>query len=162
MLHKSPEWWVKISDFGISKRTEFTVLRTRIGTDAYLAPEVKGIYSPDLGEGEEGTFSFAIDLWAVGAIAFRMITGRPAFSAPRQLFEYVVMGSQFPTEPSMSPECTKFVIQTMAASPRHRPSTKQALLSEWVKIQDTNTGAQILGSDPGANIRFIISTYFQK
>lgn len=136
MLHKAPEWWIKIADFGITKRIGSTALRTRIGTEAYLAPEVRGIYTADSKKDDEDTFSFAVDIWAVGAIVFRMVTGRLAFSDGRQLFNYVVYGSPFPIEESMSPECTTFVIETMAASPRHRPTSQQALSYLWIQIQE--------------------------
>ncbi|KAH8682605.1 hypothetical protein BX600DRAFT_492614 [Xylariales sp. PMI_506] len=45
----SPDWWVKIGDFGISKRVveENTALRTMVGTKGYLAPEVFGMVRTD-------------------------------------------------------------------------------------------------------------------
>ncbi len=137
VLHQGPEWWVKIADFGISKRIDGTALRTVIGTEAYLAPEVRGIYTPDFQENDESTFSFAVDIWAVGSITFRMITGQLAFPNPRRLFDYVVGGRPFPIEQtqSMSSECSDFVIRTMAASPRQRPTSQQALSSPWMQKQ---------------------------
>ncbi|KAH7127527.1 kinase-like domain-containing protein [Dactylonectria macrodidyma] len=39
--NKGPQWRVEIADFGCSKNTEETLLRThRVGTPAYLAPEM--------------------------------------------------------------------------------------------------------------------------
>ena len=126
MLHKGPGWWVKIADFGISKRIEATALQTRIGTEAYLAPEVKGIYTADSKPEDEETFSLAVDIWSVGAIAFQMVTGRPAFPNGRQLFDYVVREAQFPfpAEKSVSSEYISFIQMTMAVSP---PTSRQAL-----------------------------------
>jgi serine/threonine protein kinase len=43
VVHMAPVWWVKIGDFGISKRVsnDETVLQTATGTPHYLAPEVR-------------------------------------------------------------------------------------------------------------------------
>jgi serine/threonine protein kinase len=135
VLHKGPEWWVKVADFGISKRVDDTVLRTIIGTEAYLAPEVRGLYTDDSKEADENTFSFAVDIWAIGAISFRMVTGRLAFPPGRKLFDYV-RGSPFPIEEPMIPEYAKFITETMAASPRHRPTSKQALSYKWIRMEE--------------------------
>lgn len=62
VLHKGPEWWVKVADFGISNRVGATALRTHVGTEAYLAPEVRGFMAA--GSDAEDTFSFAVDIWA--------------------------------------------------------------------------------------------------
>ncbi|KAF4626726.1 hypothetical protein G7Y89_g11431 [Cudoniella acicularis] len=136
VLHQGPEWWVKIADFGITKRIDGTELRTVIGTEAYLAPEVRGIYTTDSQEDDKHTFSFAVDIWAVGAITFRMITSQLAFPPGRKLFDYVVGGQPFPVEQSMSSECNDFVIKTMAASPRYRPTSQQALSYPWILTQE--------------------------
>ncbi len=136
MLHRGPNWWVKIADFGISKRIDETFLRTIIGTEAYLAPEVRGLYTAGSKEGDESIFSFAVDIWAVGAIAFRIVTGRLAFPPGRKLFDYVVGGSPFPIDESMNSEYAKFVTETMAASPRQRPTSQQALSFEWIQMEE--------------------------
>jgi len=135
VLHQKPEWWVKIADFGITKRIDGTALRTVIGTEAYLAPEVKGIYTADSEEEDENSFSFAVDIWAVGSMTVRMITGKLAFQTPRKLFDYVVGGQPFPVNQSMGPECTDFVMKTMAASPRRRPTSQEALSFPWIRIE---------------------------
>jgi serine/threonine protein kinase len=136
VLHSGPEWWVKIADFGITKRIDGTALRTVIGTEAYLAPEVRGIYAADCTEDDENTFSLAVDIWAVGAITFRMVASRLPFPPGRKLFDYVVGGQPFPIEKSMSPDCANFVVETMAASPRHRPTPKEALSYPWIQKQE--------------------------
>ncbi len=137
VLQQRPRWWVKIADFGIAKRIDGTELRTRIGTEAYLAPEVRGIYTVDSRDDDESTFSFAIDIWAVGAITFRMITSQLAFSSGRKLFDYVVHGHPFIVEQSMSPTCADFVAKTMAASPHRRPTSQQALSFPWILEQES-------------------------
>jgi serine/threonine protein kinase len=136
VLHKGSNWWVKIADFGISKRVDGTFLRTIIGTEAYLAPEVRGFCPADSKEGDESIFSFAVDIWAVGAITFRMVTGRLAFPPGRMLLDYVDGRSPFPIEESTSPEYAKFVMETMAASPRQRPTSQRALSYKWIQMEE--------------------------
>ena len=61
-MYKGPDWWVKIADFGISKRaTEgLTALRTEIGTPAFTAPEVDGLLQ--IGEGSDESYTHAVDI----------------------------------------------------------------------------------------------------
>lgn len=49
VLYKSPAWWVKLGDFGISKRIEgtFGTMTLDIGTCGFMAPEVLGLYCDD-------------------------------------------------------------------------------------------------------------------
>ncbi|KAL3446883.1 kinase-like domain-containing protein [Aspergillus insuetus] len=66
-------WWVKISDFGISKRVEdATGLPTTIkGTPGYLAPELIAFTNRGM--------PYAVDIWAVGEITFQLLTkNRPS------------------------------------------------------------------------------------
>ena len=133
VLAAAPIWWIKISDFGISKRVEFTPPRTIIGTDAYLAPEVKGIYTLDSDEADENNFSLAVDIWSVGAIAYRITTGLYAFPERRKLYSYVVKGGPFTVEGGISSELTEFIKETMAPSPKQRPAANQAYEHLWLQ-----------------------------
>ncbi|KAK3384085.1 kinase-like domain-containing protein [Lasiosphaeria ovina] len=117
LVHAGPNWWVKIGDFGISKRIEFSSAQTRVGTEVYLAPEVKGLYTVDSEEEEEKTFSLAVDIWSIGAITYRLIHGRDAFAEQRSLFGYVIKSSPFPFHTALAPELADFIERTMAASP---------------------------------------------
>ncbi|KUJ21306.1 kinase-like protein [Mollisia scopiformis] len=128
ILHKGPEWWIKIADFGISKRVENTALRTRIGTDAYLAPETKG-----------KNFTFAIDIWAVGAIVFRMVSCRLPFLDDPALSDYVEGALPFPVVNGISQECSEFMVQTMKASPLKRPTSHRAMSHPWLRVADQVT-----------------------
>ncbi|KAI5838276.1 kinase-like domain-containing protein, partial [Morchella snyderi] len=65
--------WIKIADFGISKRTKDTFLRTRCGTDGYLAPELLGIFP-----GQE-TYTHALDIWSLGSMVYEMCTSLKPF-----------------------------------------------------------------------------------
>lgn len=82
----------KILDFGVSKLmdSERTQTGAVIGTPAYMAPEqARGL-----------AVSHRTDLYALGVIAYRVLTGRPAFTGeqtPEILYQVVY---QMPPKPS--------------------------------------------------------------
>jgi serine/threonine protein kinase len=137
-----PDWWVKIGDFGISKRAgDQTALRTRIGTDHYLAPEVKGIFArsrkrQSLAGGTDETFTLTVDVWALGETVHRMITLQHVFSQ-RTLFAYVVDNQLFPvvelSKSGVSKGCIDFISGAMAAHPGDRWTIQQAKTHHWLQ-----------------------------
>jgi serine/threonine protein kinase len=141
VLQPGPDWWIKISDFGISKRAEegSTAFRTLIGTRGYLAPELFFWFPPG-SQGPPATgdssYTSAVDIWALGETVFRMITNRPAFGEPRDLYNYVVAGGPFPGNPlrqqNVEPSCYEFVESTMARSAVDRPTASNASNHAWV------------------------------
>ncbi|RSM03833.1 hypothetical protein CDV31_010299 [Fusarium ambrosium] len=158
--HKGPNWWVKLSDFGCSKQSESTSLRTIIGTEPYLAPELQNIFAPSDREDLEGEddpdsseapgYSLAVDMWALGAITFRIITGRVPFPSPvgRKLSRYVAHGGSFPPDELLSSECMSFIVSAMSRSPRDRPSAAKALRDPWIlyRCAPKNVGSE---TEPG-------------
>ncbi|KPM41375.1 hypothetical protein AK830_g5195 [Neonectria ditissima] len=142
VYHPSPNWWVKIGDFGISKRAEEgnTALRTLIGTEGYLAPEVLGfVFDKDAEASGSDAFSytFAVDIWALGELTFRMITKAPAFPNRQDLFNCVVRGYPFPVSvleaAGATPSCCDFVIKSMVGDPSKRMTARDASTHEWIR-----------------------------
>lgn len=82
---------VKLGDFGVSKLVELTdpMAATFIGTPFYLSPELC------LGE----KYSFGVDIWALGVIAYEMYCLKLPFSADNVLAQiYVVTEGQYDKE----------------------------------------------------------------
>jgi eukaryotic-like serine/threonine-protein kinase len=73
-----PDEVVKVLDFGISKVRQSTTLSSRptelLGTPAYMSPEQV--------RGRTDQIDGRTDQFALGAIAYRMLTGRDAFNGP--------------------------------------------------------------------------------
>jgi serine/threonine protein kinase len=113
------------------------MLRTTIGTPYYVAPEVVGVYTADSTPSSNQEYSFLVDIWSAGAIAFRLLTSQYAFSDRWQLFNYVVHGKPFPSQYlagfSVSQACIDFIEQAMAASPKKRPTAAQSLAHPWIQ-----------------------------
>ena len=135
-MHIGPDWWVKIADFGITKRaTEgLTALRTRTGTPAFTAPEVLGFFQ----RGDESTDSYtnAVDIWSLGVITFLILTGETLFKDQRRLGRYVMGSFTFPSNfllaNKVSEEGQDFVKRLMAPTSEDRPGTVECLQHPWL------------------------------
>ncbi|KAI9773342.1 MAG: hypothetical protein M1840_007557 [Geoglossum simile] len=139
---KGPDWWVKIGDFGISKRAEgdLTALRTFSGTLGFLAPEILAQHGilDDSDFGARKEYTVAVDVWSLGEIAFRALTGKQPFPI-RSLREYVRGASLFPVEMlrahNVSEEGCDFLNILMAPMPEDRLTARNALSHIWIKPQ---------------------------
>ncbi len=122
--------YVKILDFGIAKTnaqksgsTPQTRQSVVIGTPEYIAPE----------QAQGRSISFATDLYAVGCMAFEMLTGRLPFRGENPLdtmFKHVVEPT--PRVKSFSPSVPhaldELVWKLMQKRPEDRPASAQDVL----------------------------------
>jgi len=138
---ENPDWWVKIGDFGISKRAEegLTALRTLIGTPAFLAPEVLvQIYLSDDNDSEiSEEYTAAVDMWSLGEIAFRALTRKQAFSI-KSLGTYIEGTWSFPLD-------VLHAHGVMAPIPKDRLTAKEALGHKWIEPQKPNSARSSAG-----------------
>ena len=83
----------KILDFGVSKLGDGEGTQTKdmiIGTPAYMAPE----------QAKGAPVSYRTDLYALGVIAYRVLTGRPAFTGEHTAETLYQVVYQMPPRPS--------------------------------------------------------------
>jgi tetratricopeptide (TPR) repeat protein len=87
---------VKISDFGLARRRDgeqsLTLSGAKLGTPSYMAPEQA--------LGKSGAFSPSVDIYALGAILYEMLTGRPPFRAETAVETQRQVISEEPAVPS--------------------------------------------------------------
>lgn len=130
---RHPKWWVKLADFGISKRrTEHTAFRTQTGTLSYMAPEVLG-YVPGI-EPHSSEYTTAIDLWGLGCTLYRLVSGVVLFPLGPLLYEYCAGRISLPLQPILlSDSGISFLKDILGAHPSRRPTAAQALKHQWIR-----------------------------
>jgi WD40 repeat protein/tRNA A-37 threonylcarbamoyl transferase component Bud32 len=86
----------KVTDFGLAKRLDdgagWTQSGVILGTPGYMAPEQAGGHAGGLGP--------AVDVYALGAILYECLTGRPPFQAATVLETVELVRSAEPVPPS--------------------------------------------------------------
>lgn len=131
---QSERWWVKIGDFGISKRVknEDTALRTQTGTPYFQAPEIQGfIYDDD----ESSTYSNAVDIWSLGCIVYNLSAQRVPFFKSYEVNNFCQKRSQFPKEPlypKMKETGIEFIQGLLVPQPAQRMNVDRALKDPWI------------------------------
>ena len=141
--HTGKEDFVKLLDFGVAKleRPEGRLTREGIalGTPEYMAPE----------QARGADVDGRTDLYAVGCIAFEMLTGRTVFqgSAPGDvMMKHVRTPPPSPRDfnPSVSDALEAVILRCMAKSPKARPQSALELAQELcaaVALPFDETGA---------------------
>lgn len=118
-------WWVKLGDFGITKRIEYeqTALRTRIGTARYLAPEIEDDDFPD------SDYTQAVDIWSLGCVIYTILALTPPFmttASKKKAFPESGLKAR------STLDAMDFVRNLLAKDPAERPTAKQARSSKWL------------------------------
>jgi serine/threonine protein kinase len=131
-VQRKPEWWVKLGDFGLTKKqADGTVYRTHAGTEKYMAPELY-FYVPGLNK-ETSEYTNAVDIWALGCIVYRIITRAVPFPSLLSLRNYSNCDEELLFE-VLSPmaEAEAFVQKLLTPHPAKRPTASAALEHSWV------------------------------
>ncbi|RPA91682.1 kinase-like protein, partial [Choiromyces venosus 120613-1] len=128
--------WVKLGDFGISKRIHGdTSYRTQVCTDNYAAPEVLGI-DPN---SETSIYTNAVDMWSLGCVVYEILTGEKLFSSLGHIMSFFYTNGTFPEQklsklatPSL--DAVKSFIQGLVLlDPGKRPSAVEAASNVWLQ-----------------------------
>jgi serine/threonine protein kinase len=128
-------WWVKLSDFGISKRIEGSaaMLSTVKGTPQYMPPE---LVTHEPGSTTQINYQVA-DMWSLGEMAHRMLTATAAFSTYHALFRYAIQLDLFQFQElakhGASGDAESFIRALMKPTPEHRLTSDKALEHAWIQ-----------------------------
>lgn len=134
MKSPPPHWWVKIGDFGITKRVsnEQTALRTEIGSRRFQAPEVAGI------TGDCGDYSNSVDIWSLGCVIHKVLTGAVPFDGITALESYCSSRTEFPEselrDRGVSDDGVTFLKRLLAVKPEGRPTAVVAAEDQWLDV----------------------------
>ena len=105
---------------------------TVMGTEEYMAPEIQlPSNSPDVNYP-------ATDMWALGAMSFRMLTQTPVFSSPAEVFRYLNSPESFSparrlADRDVSTDGRAFTCALLQLEADQRLDSKAALLHAWVR-----------------------------
>jgi WD40 repeat protein len=125
----------KITDFGLAKKLD-DVGQTQsgaiMGTPSYMAPEQAGGKAKELGP--------AADVYALGAILYELLTGRPPFRAATPLDTVLQVVSDDPVPPSQLQSKTPRDLETICLKclqkdPRKRYPSAEALAEDLRRFQ---------------------------
>jgi serine/threonine-protein kinase len=121
----TPAGDVKVADFGIARVLAEDASLTRtgvaVGTPAYMAPEALGGAPPDP----------RVDVYALGAVLYEMITGAP----PQGAF------------PPLSPPLDRIVRRALAPSPADRYASADAMAADLAALSGGDERADALAGD---------------
>lgn len=128
-------------DFGCALKVEMkTEYKDLVGTPYYLAPESAAKRSTRTGE-----VLCKSDLWAVGVIAYIMLTGQTPFKGRRHadiLAEILTKPVTFPKTVKLSDPFKDFVRKVLKKPPTRRITVDEALSHKWVS-GDANSDESI-------------------
>jgi serine/threonine protein kinase len=134
---------LKVVDFGISKVREATTKLTQdtaiIGTPQYMAPEQA--------QGKGALIDERTDEFALAAITYELLTGRPAFageSVPSTLYQVVHEQPDPPSTlvPGLSPAIDAVIGKALAKAPADRYPSALAFHRELLRAFATSTRLQ--------------------
>jgi serine/threonine-protein kinase len=138
----------KVTDFGLAKRLDDQVGQTHpdaiLGTPSYMAPEQTGGRAREVGP--------ASDVYALGAILYEALTGRPPFRAATVLETLDQVRSQEPVpprqlQPKVPRDLETICLKCLQKAPARRYASTAALADDLRRFL---AGEPILGRRAGA------------
>jgi serine/threonine protein kinase len=142
----------KIADFGLAKRldshsTAWTQEGAVLGTAGYLAPEQASGRVQEIGP--------AVDVWAMGAILYELLTGRPPFQAESwtAMLEAVLHEEPAPPSrwrPDVPPDLETVCLKCLEKQPGRRYASAEALAEDLGRFLE---GASVAAVPLGATER---------
>jgi serine/threonine protein kinase/WD40 repeat protein len=121
----------KLSDFGLAKLLgagpTLTQSGTALGTPSYMAPEQTGHGSRTAGP--------AVDIYGLGAILYRLLTGRPPFLAANALDTLMLIASEQPVsvrrlQPKVSVDLDTICLKCLQKLPAQRYGSAEELAAD--------------------------------
>ena len=131
--------FVKVVDFGVVSRhahessAQITTAGMILGTPAFLAPELVSSH----------TFDGRADIYALGCVAFWLLTGRPPFEANDAVSVLLHHAQTAPPRPStmceevIPAQMDELILECLAKDPSRRPASAEALWERLDRVRVT-------------------------
>jgi len=123
-----------VTDFGLAKRVEsdsgLTHTGALLGTPSYMAPEQARA---------EKQISTGVDVYALGAILYEMLTDQPPFRGPTQLDTLLQVLDQEPTDPrKLNPKSNRdlsvIALKCLEKDPTRRYGSAESIAEELARF----------------------------
>ncbi|KAL3913300.1 MAG: hypothetical protein SGARI_000724, partial [Bacillariaceae sp.] len=123
---------LKMIDFGLSKHFRYGEKQSEaVGTPYTVAPEVIS-----------GSYDERCDIWAIGVIAFLLLSGEPPFGGcggpePLMTVRANILRGNFSFEPAdiwdlVSRKAREFICALLVTNPKRRPTAREAQHHNWL------------------------------
>jgi eukaryotic-like serine/threonine-protein kinase len=138
----------KVTDFGLAQRLEggegLTLSGTPLGTPSYMAPEQA--------RGNRDAIGPATDIYALGAILYELLTGRPPFRAESGMATLQQVMADDPVPPArlnrrVPRDLETICLKCLHKEPQRRYASAQALAEDLRRFE---RGEPIAARPPGA------------
>lgn len=148
-----------LADFGVAKaitvavadgsKETLTTLGVVLGTPAYMAPEQASA---------DPSTDHRADIYAVGALAYEMLTGQQLFSSrsPQAMLAAQAVEQPEPVDrrrPSTPPALAALVMRALAKTPADRPQSADEMLRELESVLTPGSGTSALPTRSGGERR---------
>ncbi len=146
-----------VADFGVAKavsqakgQSGLTSVGVALGTPAYMAPE-QAAGDPNI--------DHRADIYALGAMAYEMLTGRPPFTdlSPHQMLAAHITEPVVPitdARPSLPPALAELVMRALEKNPPDRPQTAALVYQVLESLASTSGSATVTSA--GATLRHVL------
>jgi len=126
--NKNSDAELKLIDFGLSQHFQLSeVLHAPVGTPYYVAPEVLG-----------GAYDSKCDIWAVGVIAYMLLSGSPPFDGESgaEIFKAIQEGKLVFNKyfNPVSAAGKDFITKCLTRNVTDRPTAQELQRHEWFHI----------------------------